>query len=240
MSVDLAAAVGASVVGVAGVVAGLIAARLASAWARGRPVPPSPVVMPIAASAALGGVSWMAIVWRWGLAPSALPLLALAWVMLAAAQVDLRAHVIPDRLTLRASFVLAAALVGLALWDGADVDRTADLVTAGITAVVLPSGLLLTSSLFRRRRGQSGVGLGDVKLAIPIGLVLGWLGPGFVLLALLMTFASSTGLVLVLLGTRRLELGDRLPFGPHLAVGTVGALVGGGPAVARLIALLGG
>jgi len=111
-------------------------------------------------------------------------------------------------------------------------------IVAAVTAVVLPSALLVTSAAFGRFRGEAGIGLGDVKLAAVIGLVLGWRGPGLVVLAILVTFLSSAILGLVLLAVRRLDLSARMPFGPHLALGTVVALVGGEPAVSRLGAVL--
>jgi len=121
---------------------------------------------------------------------------------------------------------------------GPSADAAGRIVAAAVTAVVLPGALLLTSVLFRRLRHEAGIGLGDVKLAIAIGLVLGWRGPGLVVLALLATFASSALVVLVLLAARRIGMGDRVPFGPHLAVGAVAALIGGDPAVALLVSSL--
>jgi len=211
---------------VAGATAGLVASARARAWAAGRPVPAS-VVRPAAPLVALAcaGV-WAGVVWRWGVVPATAPLLLLGWVAVAATDVDLRAHVIPDRLTLRAPVVLAALLVGVAVLSG-----SADgLVAAGVAAVVLPGALLATSLVFQRLRGQVGIGLGDVKFAITIGMGLGWLGAAHLLLAVLATFASAAAVVLVLLAARRVDLGDRVPFGPHLAVGTVVALIGGAPA----------
>jgi leader peptidase (prepilin peptidase)/N-methyltransferase len=216
--------------GLLGAGAGLVASRLAATWTALRPVPVPRVTVRPTLSALVHGVVLASVVWRWGVSLGTVPLVGLAWVVLLAADVDLRAHVIPDRLTLRAPLGLGVLLVAVTLTgDGAGVGA-GRLVASGIAAVVLPGALLVTSRVFQRVRAEVGVGLGDVKLAIAIGLVLGWRGAGLVLLAVLVAFVASAAVALGLLATRRLTLRDRLPFGPHLAVGTVAALVGGHPA----------
>jgi leader peptidase (prepilin peptidase) / N-methyltransferase len=229
-----------AVAALVGVAAGIVASRLAAAWAATRAAPTPNVHVPPGVTVLLHGVVFAVLVWRWGALVSTVPLLGLAWVVLTAADVDLRVHAIPDRLTLPAPLVLGfAVLVVSMVGDGVGGGvGPGSLIAAGVTALTLPAALLLTSGLFRRLRGEAGVGLGDVKLAVTIGLVLGWRGPGLVVLALLVAFLSSAMLVLVLLATRRLELGGRMPFGPHLAIGTVVALAGGEPTAAWLGAVL--
>jgi len=215
--------------------AGIVASRLAATWTAHRPVPVGRVEVQPALSALVHGVVLAGVVWRWGVAPGTVPLAGLAWVVLLAADVDLRAHVIPDRLTLRAPLVLGLLLVAVTLGgDGAGVGGVGAgrLVAAGAAAVVLPGALLVTARAFQRLRAEVGVGFGDVKLAVTIGLVLGWRGADLVLLAVLVAFVASAAVALGLLAVRRLTLRDRLPFGPHLAVGAVAALVGGHPAAA--------
>lgn len=227
------------IAGLIGSGAGLVASRLAAGWAAVRPLPTSSIVVLPGVAALLHGGVFATLVWRWGAVATTIPLLGLAWVVLTAADIDLRVHAIPDRLTLRAPLVLGAGAVVVSLagdltGDAGTGGSVGSLVAGGATAVLLPALLLLTSALFRRLRGEAGVGLGDVKLAITIGLVLGWRGPGLIVLAMLITAASSAALVLTLLAAGRLDLDDRMPFGPHLAIGTVAALIGGEPAVAWL------
>lgn len=228
---------GFAVVGAAGLggFAGLLASRRAVRWAEGRPVPPSRVLLPPAVTAVLGSLAAGGTVWRWGVGLRSVPLLLLGWVCVAATDIDLRAHVIPDRLTLRAPLVLAAA-IGLAVVEvGAG-----GLVRAVVAALALPGGLLATSLLFLRARGEAGIGLGDVKLALSLGLVLGWLGGAFVAVALVATFVAAGAAVAALLAARRVDLSDRIPFGPYLAVGTMASVVGGEPLARWGTALLTG
>jgi prepilin signal peptidase PulO-like enzyme (type II secretory pathway) len=66
-------------------------------------------------------------------------------------------------------------------------------------------------------RGR-GMGLGDVKLAFLMGLVLGW--PS-ILLALLLAFASGALVGLTLIFFKKKTLKSQIPFGPFLVAATV-------------------
>jgi leader peptidase (prepilin peptidase) / N-methyltransferase len=210
-------------------VAGVIGSRLAATWAAARPVPASVLVVPVALASSVSAAVWAGVTWRWGVGAGTLPLLGLAWVVLTAADVDLRSHAIPDRLTLRSGVVLAGTLAVLGTLG----------VRAALMAVAVPVLLLLTSGVFRLARGEAGVGLGDVKLAIPIGLVLGRLGVGYVALALVVTFVAAGVVSAVLLALGRIGARDRVPYGPYLALGTVVALIGGDPVAGLVAGLVG-
>lgn len=69
-----------------------------------------------------------------------------------------------------------------------------------------------------------GMGLGDVKLVGPLALLLGW--PN-ILVGLFMAFVGGavTGMIMIAMGKRK--MGQVLPFGPFLVMGTVVALVFG-------------
>jgi len=73
-------------------------------------------------------------------------------------------------------------------------------------------------------RGK-GMGIGDVKLAALMGLVLGW---PKILVALYLAFLTGAivGVILILLGKKR--FGEHIPFGPFLTTATwIGLLWGG-------------
>ncbi len=65
------------------------------------------------------------------------------------------------------------------------------------------------------------MGVGDIKLAFLMGLVLGW--PN-ILVALLLAFyiGAIAGLVLIVYGRKKLK--SEIPFGPFLVTGTFLAL----------------
>ena len=136
-----------------------------------RPPPPGRHRLPartrITTAAATFALSAL-LAWRFG-ASAELPayvLLAVAGVQLA--RIDLLHHLLPNRLVLppaggRAVLLLAAA---------AGVRRApANLLRGAAGAVIL-----FVLYLFLALTSRNGLGMGDVKLAAPLGLYLGYLG----------------------------------------------------------------
>ena len=136
-------------------------------------------------------------------------------------------------------FVMAGVLVLIAIYDmrfGLIYDR---LVFLLLMLSVVPlfcghialgtalAGAILGGSLFGGLRWLShgGLGLGDVKLAVPLGVWLGW--EDFLLCLLL---ASVAGLVYggLMLAFQQMRRQTPLPFGPFLAGGAMVAFGWGG------------
>ena len=69
------------------------------------------------------------------------------------------------------------------------------------------------------------LGLGDVKLAGPLGMALGWLGWQSVLLATVLSFVLCGLVGAVLLALRRASTGTALPLGPFMVYATFVALL---------------
>ncbi|MFI5837115.1 prepilin peptidase [Micromonospora sp. NPDC051300] len=146
--------------------------------------------------------------------------LALAWWLAWAvpmALVDAASHRLPDRLTWPAA-AGTWALLGLAALTGPGPAPALRAVAAGLA---LAAGFATTTLLLGRR----GFGLGDAKLALGAGALLGWYGwPVLVAgLVLAVTLAALAGLALLAL--RRLRWSSHLPFGPFLILGTAATLV---------------
>ncbi|MFA9429173.1 A24 family peptidase [Egicoccus sp. AB-alg2] len=153
----------------------------------------------------------------WGADPLLPALLVFVWALVVATAIDLEHRIIPNRLTLRLPLVLLPLIVGSAAADGA----WPELRRAVIWALVVPGIMFLFAELFRLLRGQMGMGMGDVKLAISIGLVVGYLG-GLQLVAFAYaTMLSAVVVVVVLLVARRAKMASRIPFGPYLAMGAL-------------------
>jgi leader peptidase (prepilin peptidase)/N-methyltransferase len=93
-----------------------------------------------------------------------------------------------------------------------------------VGAVAASGGLLAIALAYPR-----GMGMGDVKLALLLGLYLGWLSLGHVVLGLFLGFAlgSVVGVGLLVTGVRGRK--DHLPFAPFLAAGAVLAVLFGQP-----------
>ncbi|MBI4233135.1 MAG: prepilin peptidase [Chloroflexi bacterium] len=84
--------------------------------------------------------------------------------------------------------------------------------------------------------GQETMGIGDFKLAILLGAML---GPRLTLAALLVTFATGGVVAVLLLALRRRRLGDSIPYGPLMAFGAVTSMLWGEPILRRYLALFG-
>lgn len=92
-------------------------------------------------------------------------------------------------------------------------------VLAALVAFVVYLVLALVSP------GGGGLGLGDVKLAGVLGLLLGWLGWGTVIVSVLAAFviAGVSALVLLLIG--RVSRSSHIAFGPAMILGAWVALM---------------
>jgi leader peptidase (prepilin peptidase)/N-methyltransferase len=135
---------------------------------------------------------------------------ALGWLMLAIARSDARRFVVPDPLV-AAAFVLG--LVDAALASDGGLEAPAVAAAQG----ALAAGALLAIELFYRRlRGRSGLGLGDVKLA---GVAGAWLSasslPTAIELAALAALVAYSARQIR--KRRRFRSASRLPFATFLA-----------------------
>lgn len=196
----------------------------------GQPIPVRYLVVEVATGALFAGVAW-----SWGLDPLLPALLVLAWALVVATAIDLEFRIIPNRLTYRLPLVLLPLVVAAAASDGA----WTDLRLAGITAVALPAVMLLLSEAFRLLRGQAGIGMGDIKLAASLGLVVGYLGPLEIVVFAYGSVISAVVIAVGLLLAGRARLASRIPFGPYLAVGTLLVVLAGDPLVGLVRSWLG-
>jgi leader peptidase (prepilin peptidase)/N-methyltransferase len=76
---------------------------------------------------------------------------------------------------------------------------------------------------------SAGMGFGDVRLAAPVGLVLGWEGWGALVIGLWVGFMAFAlpGLVLAIVKRDRSLLRKPFPYGPFMVVGALVGLVWG-------------
>ncbi|WP_443098659.1 prepilin peptidase [Streptomyces pacificus] len=135
------------------------------------------------------------------------------------ALVDRNVHRLPDQLTLPLAAAAAVLLGGAAVLPGAGGSWT----TALLGGPVLGAGYLVLFLV-----NPNGMGFGDVKLALSLGVALGWYGwqvlfvgafAGFLLGAV-----YGLGLVLLRGAGRR----TAIPFGPFMVSGALlGLLLGG-------------
>ena len=136
--------------------------------------------------------------------------------LVAVTVIDLEHYIVPNRIVL-ATLVVSVPLLALAALVEGD---WLSLRTALIGSVAAGAGLLVINLISPR-----GMGMGDVKLALVLGLYLGWLDLGHVLLGLFLGFllgaVGGVALIVLKLRTRR----DHVPFAPFLAGGAVLAVL---------------
>ncbi|WP_433389157.1 prepilin peptidase [Micromonospora sp. KLBMP9576] len=131
--------------------------------------------------------------------------------------VDVAVHRLPDRLTWPAA-AGTWLLLGLAALAGAG---PAPWLRATAAGVALGSFFAATTLLL----GPRGFGLGDAKLALGVGALLGWHGWAVAVCGLLLALVLSGLVSAALLATRRVGWRSHLPFGPFLVLGVLGALL---------------
>jgi leader peptidase (prepilin peptidase)/N-methyltransferase len=134
----------------------------------------------------------------------------------AMAYIDVREHRLPDWINIAALAGGALALLGAALATGewAAYGR-------GWLAALAVGAFYFLMALIR----PADLGLGDVKLSVVIGLMLGWASWSDVVTGVFAGFLLGGLLGLALLITRRAGRRTPLPFGPFMLAGALLALL---------------
>jgi leader peptidase (prepilin peptidase)/N-methyltransferase len=134
--------------------------------------------------------------------------------------IDLEHYIVPNRIVYPTLLAAVPLLTVAALFDG----TWRPLVTALAGALVAGTGLLVIHLISPR-----GMGFGDVRLAVVLGLFLGWINLAHVALGLFLGFllggVIGGGLILLRLKQRK----DHVPFAPFLALGALVAVMVGNP-----------
>jgi leader peptidase (prepilin peptidase) / N-methyltransferase len=133
-----------------------------------------------------------------------------AGLMVAISVIDIRHRRIPNRLVYPA-FLIAAAVIVVGDLAGGGLDA----LDAGIGLFAYGLGLMIIALI-----SPKGMGMGDVKLAGLIGLVLGSIGLDLVAVAAGMgILLGGVGAIVALLAGASRK--SAIPFGPYLAAGAV-------------------
>lgn len=157
-------------------------------------------------------------------------LLYFAAVSIALAAIDLDTHRLPNSIVLPSYPVLAVLL-------GASALLTGDLETAARAAA--GAGILFAGYLLLAFISPRGMGMGDVKLAGVIGLVLGFSGWAALAVGTLAAFllGGLVGIALIVAGRARRNTG--IPFGPWMLGGAWVGILLGEPIARAYLALFG-
>lgn len=176
----------------------------------GRNFAQSPAFVP--AIAAVGAIAGVGLFWRFDFTVELFAFALLTSAMVSQSIVDAATHRLSRRVTMGTIFLGAPLLVIAA----AVADQPGRLAVG-----LFYAGLLFFAFLLLWAVSRGGIGGGDVRLAIVMGMYLGWLGASHVLMAILAASVLAGLAALLLLASRRATRSTRLAFGPYLALGTL-------------------
>lgn len=170
----------------------------------------SPAFVP--AIAAVGAIAGAGLFWRFDFTVELFAFALLTSALVSQSIVDAVTHRLSRRVTM-GTIILGAPLLVIA---AAVADQPGRLAVS-----FFYSGLLFFAFLLLWAVSRGGIGGGDVRLAIVMGMYLGWLGAAHVLVAVLVASVLAGLAALLLLASRRATRSTRLAFGPYLALGTL-------------------
>ncbi|MET8755733.1 A24 family peptidase, partial [Streptomyces sp. NPDC004667] len=142
--------------------------------------------------------------------------------LLALAACDAERFLLPRRLLYPTLGLTSACLLAAAA-------ATGQWHRLGVTAACGAGGFAVFFALHRVR--PAWLGFGDVRLAGLLGTGLGWLGPWYLVFALMAGSVAGLLVGITLIAAGRATRRTRLPFGVFLAAGAVAALLVGAPVV---------
>ena len=159
------------------------------------------------ATAAVTGALSAAMAFRFGQSWVLAAYLVLVILAIQLAFIDIRHHLLPNRLVLAllmaGTVLLAAAAAASPSWDA--------LLRGAVAGAVLFAIYLILAIISPR-----GIGMGDVKLAAPLGLYLGYLGWSQVFYGGALGFVAGGAVTAVLVRAARGEKPAEVAFGPSM------------------------
>ncbi|MCZ2402565.1 prepilin peptidase [Paenarthrobacter sp. Z7-10] len=159
---------------------------------------------------------FLVLAWRFGLSWHLPAYLFFAAIGVELSAIDLRHRLLPNPILLRAVVLGSVLLIAAAAAEG----QFASLLRAVLGAVLL-FVLYLVLAIINPR----GLGMGDVKLAAPLGLFLAFHGWRALAEGAFLGFLIGAAAGLVLLASRRGSRKSAIPFGPSMFVGAIVALL---------------
>lgn len=155
----------------------------------------------------------------------------LFWVLVVLSAIDIDHHLLPNALVYPAVIAAASGVVVDALLE----DAPGRLLSAGYGVLIFAGFLFVLAFVY-----PAGMGFGDVKLAVLLGMLLGYAGgAGVVPVGMFMAFLAGSiggvveGVVRRYSARRRGEAAapklrkTQVPFGPYLMAGTIAAIAWG-------------
>jgi leader peptidase (prepilin peptidase)/N-methyltransferase len=167
-------------------------------------------------TAALTGLLCGTLALRFGMEWSLPAFLLLAVLGVQLARIDLAHHLLPNPLVL----TLLVAGQALLFLRSFATEEWAELLRAAAGAAILFVIYLILAII-----SPSGIGMGDVKLAAPVGLYLGYLGWSQLFYGGALGFVVGGIFSVVLISFRRAEKPAEVAFGPSMLAAALGLVL---------------
>ncbi|WP_258806239.1 prepilin peptidase [Pseudarthrobacter sp. NS4] len=165
-------------------------------------------------TAALTGLTCATFSWRFGMGLALPAFIFLAVLGVQLARIDVALHLLPNPLVL----ILFAGGFSLFLVPGLLNKQADDLLRAVLGAVILFAGYLILGLI-----SPGGIGMGDVKLAAPVGLYLGYLGWSQLLYGGLLGFILNGAVTVLVLSRKGRNKASEVAHGPSMLAALAGA-----------------
>lgn len=170
-------------------------------------------------------VLWVLAGIRFGATAEVIPYALLFTVLLILSVIDLELYILPNKITYPSILVslVAIPLLAFATLD----DPMAGVWGALIGGVGYAGFLLIVLLAWELVMRKEGMGMGDVKLAVLLGLWIGYLNPLLCLIALIASSVIGLVVGIAILAVRKES--KPFPFGPWLAIGSIVVILFSGP-----------
>lgn len=160
-------------------------------------------------------------------------------ILLLIAYIDLRLQIVPDELVILLGIVavfetiFAGAYLGTGLQSFIGVGVYGNIWLSHAVGALLGAGFF--GALVAVTRGR-GMGIGDVKLALPLGFLFGW--PDILFLSAFAFIVGAMVGIALILGKRK-TMKSAVPFAPFLVVGAVFVFFFGGTVLGWYFRIIG-
>lgn len=166
------------------------------------------------------GALFVLAVWRLGLSPELPAVLAFIFGGVILAVIDWRVHRLPTRIVYYTLAAVGGGLVFAAVveWDWVP------LATAVAGSLLFTNAFFLVWFFSTKFAGMTLLGIGDVRLAAVLGLMLGWYGLPYVLYGALVGHVLALSIA-VATSIRKHRLQLQYSFGPPLIAGALAVVL---------------
>lgn len=183
---------------------------------QGQPCPRPPRKLTLALVELATAALFVLTVWRFGASPQLPAYLFFAAAGTTLAAIDLRHRLLPNNIVLPGLAITAILLTGAA---------AAGTPGTSLLRAVLGALLLFTLYLVLALISPRGMGMGDVKLAALVGLVLAFQSWQALFTGTFLGFLIGAAISIVVLTIRRGGLKTSIPFGPAILIGALAAIL---------------